>query len=170
VNTRTLLKLSVFATLRSFYKRSKSGMHFEFEDHAAAMVSRLLLREPSKPKPERRNPIVLAEEWQHRIIDGEVKSKAELARALGVSRARVTQVLALLHLTPEVINAVRCLGDPLTSPTVGERDLRRLLELPPTERWQAVENLLGRERDELQGADLTLGLVIQEQGKIPTLQ
>lgn len=45
---------------------------------------------------------------------GECASRADLARKLGVSRARVTQVLGLLELKPEVVEA---LGDPLSTPS-----------------------------------------------------
>lgn len=142
MKTRTLLKLSVFATLRSFYKRSSSAPNFEFREARTAITPSLFVTEPVEPKREQRNPVVLAEEWQQRITSGEVSSRAELARALGVSRARVTQVLGLLQLAPSVIDTVRSLGDPLVSSAVGERALRLLVALPPSEQWQATEGLL----------------------------
>ena len=47
--------------------------------------------EKPNPRPKlNRNPLVLAQEWQQRLDGGEVTSRAELARQLGVSRARVT--------------------------------------------------------------------------------
>jgi hypothetical protein len=48
---------------------------------------------PRKPKPDRmRLPLY----YQSLLDSGEVKTRAELARYLGVSRARVTQVLKRL--------------------------------------------------------------------------
>ena len=48
---------------------------------------------PKKPKPDRmRLPLY----YQSLLDSGEVKTRAELARYLGVSRARVTQVLKRL--------------------------------------------------------------------------
>jgi hypothetical protein len=55
----------------------------------------LVLKEAARPRRQQRNPVILAEEWQQRIVGGEVRSRADLARKLGVSRARVTQALAL---------------------------------------------------------------------------
>jgi ParB-like chromosome segregation protein Spo0J len=44
------------------------------------------------------------------IDEGQAASRAELARRLGVSRARVTQMLRLLTLDPSVIDAIVQLG------------------------------------------------------------
>jgi Mn-dependent DtxR family transcriptional regulator len=46
--------------------------------------------ELAKPK---RDPLRLAHHYQALLDSGEVETRAELARFLGVSRARVTQVL-----------------------------------------------------------------------------
>jgi hypothetical protein len=74
-----------------------------------------------------RNPIYLAREWREALDNGTYASPAALARALEVSRARVTQVLNLLKLSPENINKIASLGDPMTKPFVTERHLRALL-------------------------------------------
>lgn len=50
--------------------------------------------ESAKPKRDRMR---LAHHYQALLASGEVKSRAELARFLGVSRARVTQVLRRLN-------------------------------------------------------------------------
>jgi hypothetical protein len=96
---------------------------------------------PTPPAPESalavstrkyRNPLVVAEDWQRTL--GERRcSAAELARALGVSRARVSQVLRLLTLSPPVKDALHALGDPWPGRVVTERALRRLLDLPAGE-------------------------------------
>jgi hypothetical protein len=61
---------------------------------------------------------------------GECASQADLARTFGMSRARVTQVLGLLELKSEVVEALASLGDPLPEPIVTEGCLRSLLSLP----------------------------------------
>ena len=54
---------------------------------------------PDRPKPERkrrspgRDPLKLARYYQSLLDSGKLESRAALARFLGVSRARVTQVL-----------------------------------------------------------------------------
>jgi hypothetical protein len=80
------------------------------------------------------------------VSDGACASRADLARRLGVSRARVTQVLGLLSLAPAVVAAVAALGDPLPGPTVSERALRPLLGLPAGEQERALRELVGARR------------------------
>lgn len=92
------------------------------------------------PRPYR-NPIAVARDWQRALDDGACASRAALARRLGVSRARVTQVLALLALAPEVLAAIAALGDPLPRPIVSERMLRPLLELPAEEQRRILPGL-----------------------------
>ena len=58
------------------------------------------------------------------IESGEVKNQAELARKLGISRARVTQILNLLKLKPQIILELEKFGDPLNSKIITERMLR----------------------------------------------
>ena len=60
---------------------------------------------------------------------GEYASPAALARHFKVSRARVTQIMNLLQLSPKVIDMISSLGDPSNSPIVAERKLRPLLGL-----------------------------------------
>ena len=44
-----------------------------------------------------------AREWQRLINIGEVKNAAELSRRYGVTRARVSQIMRLLRLAPEIL-------------------------------------------------------------------
>ncbi len=80
-----------------------------------------------KPSRHYRNPIYLAQEYQKALGNGDCLSPAELARRLGVSRARVTQVLRLLRLDPDVLKALTALGDPLPLPVMTERRLRSIV-------------------------------------------
>ncbi len=94
----------------------------------------------TKHRPSRlyRNPVYLAQEWQKALSNGDSSRPADLARKLGVSRARVTQVLRLLNLAPEVLKAIAALGDPLPSPIVTERRLRPIVNLPADEQRRRV--------------------------------
>ena len=56
---------------------------------------------PGKPEPkpapkERRDPFKLAQHYQSLLDTGRFENRAALARYLGISRARVTQVLKRL--------------------------------------------------------------------------
>ena len=66
--------------------------------------------EPTPPPPERvpavARHLALAHHWRGLIRDGTVRDQAELARLIGVSRARVTQVMRLLDLAPDIQEAV----------------------------------------------------------------
>ena len=61
------------------------------------------------------------------INSGKAKSQADLAKKLGISRARVTQILNLLKLDNEIINKMERMGDPLSSQVITERQLRNCL-------------------------------------------
>ncbi len=64
------------------------------------------------------------------INSGEVKNQSDLARKLGVSRVRVSQVLSLLKLDENIKKAVEKLGDPITSRIITERMLRSYIKHP----------------------------------------
>jgi len=58
------------------------------------------------------------------IDNGQVKNQSDLARKLGISRARVTQNLDLLKLDSLIIQELENFGDPLKSRIITERTLR----------------------------------------------
>jgi hypothetical protein len=78
-------------------------------------------------KHQYRNPIYLAREWQKDLSEKKYRSRADLSRMLGVSRAMVTQVLNILKLPEEIIEKVWSISDPLPKPIITERGLRSLL-------------------------------------------
>jgi hypothetical protein len=82
-----------------------------------------------KGQKRRRNPVVLAKEWKEALDRGEYDSQADLARNNGISRARVTQILNLLKLDPEVQETVVKLGDPVKANGLTERKLRAVAQL-----------------------------------------
>jgi hypothetical protein len=90
-----------------------------------------------------RNPVTIALEWRKALDTGEYSSPADLAIRKGISRARVTQILNLLRLSPRVIGIVRELGDPLPSRTITERQLRRLINRSVRDQLKEIMIILG---------------------------
>ncbi len=88
------------------------------------------------------NPIALAQAWQLRLDAGAVKSRADLARQLGVSRAHVTQVLRLLLIAPQARDAILSLGDPIEGRIVGVHTLRSLASLPAEEQERRIHRII----------------------------
>ena len=93
-------------------------------------------------KRQYRNPIYLAKEWCGALESGEFVSLADLARHYKVSRTRVTQIMNLLKLSPEVIDIISSLGDPVSSPRVTERKLRSLAAFTAEQQKDHVKNML----------------------------
>ena len=82
-----------------------------------------------------RNPVINAMELRDRMA-AEGINRAELARRLGVSRARVTQWLELLELPETVIRQARAKGDNWEHRLVTERELRTCRKKDGSERGQ----------------------------------
>lgn len=66
---------------------------------------------PRKPAKQPKTPRVVellrkAIEWRRQIDVGEVHTQAEIAHREGITRARVTQVIGLLRLAPEVLTHI----------------------------------------------------------------
>ncbi len=85
-----------------------------------------------KPPPPERVPrvarlLALAHHWRGLIRDGTVRDQADLARLVGVSRARVSQVMRLLDLAPDIQEAV--LDGKVDAPGA-ELRLRKVAEEP----------------------------------------
>lgn len=79
-------------------------------------------------KSQYRNPIYLALQWRKDLSEGKYSSSVDLSRKMGVSRARVTQVLNLLKLPEEIIEILKEKGDPLPKRVITERSLRLFLK------------------------------------------
>jgi hypothetical protein len=90
-------------------------------------------------KRQYRNPIYVAREWRTSLDNGEYASPVALARGLRISRARVTQIMNLLKLSPEVIEVISSLGDPLRTPGVSEKRLRPLLRLTAEKQTEQIQ-------------------------------
>lgn len=105
-----------------------------------------------KPRPPRvsRMPRVVellrkAQVWQALLASGEVGTQAEIARREGITRARVTQVMALLHLVPEIQRSILALSPVVGRAGVAERHLRPLCRIRDArEQIAAFSELLGQ--------------------------
>ena len=82
----------------------------EFYAWNAPLTSKKEQNDPGKPD---RDPLRLARYYQSLLDTGKFESRAALARFLGVSRARVTQILNRLRIAPEATAL------PSSDPTAG---------------------------------------------------
>jgi hypothetical protein len=82
-------------------------------------------RQKSPPKP-RTDWYGKAVEYQKMLSMGVAKNKAEIARIEGISRARVTQILNLINLAPEIRNYLNFTADQNDLKTLTERRLRKI--------------------------------------------
>ncbi len=83
---------------------------------------------PRAPTPPLALRLALAYAIERAIEDGTVANLAEASRRLGVSRARVTQVMGLLHLPARIQDGI--LDGTLA---ISQRSLRAALETPEWE-------------------------------------
>jgi len=63
-------------------------------------------------------------EWQALLESGKVASQAEIASREGITRARVTQVMGMLRLAPEIQEHIQSMPETHRRPPVTERTLR----------------------------------------------
>lgn len=84
-----------------------------------------------KPKPlrEPKTPRVVellhkAIEWQTLLESGEIANQADIARREGITRARVTQVMGMLRLAPEIQQHILAFPQTFRRPAITERALR----------------------------------------------
>jgi len=103
---------------------------------AADKVISALPEPRGKPKPPRKpkTPRVvellqMALEWQLQLDAGEVETQAAIARREGITRARVTQIMALLRLAPEIREHILAMSETVGRPEISERSLRAVVAL-----------------------------------------
>jgi len=101
-------------------------------------------KEPPKEPEERPARIALQMALAYRIqgaIDaGEIRDQAEAARRLGLTRARVSQLLDLTMLAPDIQESLLLLERSRESEPLSERPLRPLLR---TQSWASQRTRLG---------------------------
>ena len=90
----------------------------------------LIKKDPRKPPPKAKiDWYGKAVEYQKMLSMGVAKNKAEIARIEGVSRARVTQILNLINLAPEIINYLNFAADQNDLKNLTERRLRKIAKI-----------------------------------------
>jgi hypothetical protein len=75
--------------------------------------------------------------FQNLLSSKEVESKKELARKLGLSRVRMTQIMNLLKLNPEIIQEIHSF-EPAAFNFLTERRLRPLTYIKNKNRQMAI--------------------------------
>jgi hypothetical protein len=73
--------------------------------------------------------IVLAYQIEQAVGEGRARNYAEVAHQIGMTRARVSQILRLLRLPPALIETL-LLSDPAPGTRLTERELRSLAVVP----------------------------------------
>ncbi len=95
---------------------------------------RFVPKAPAKPEPPVPRPVkaavllALAHRIQREIDGGVVRDRADVARKLGISRARITQILDLAMLAPTIQEAVLRAETVDGAEPVTERALREVLK------------------------------------------
>jgi len=91
--------------------------------------------------------MALAIKFQDMVDRGEVRDYAELARLGYVTRARITQIMNLVNLAPDIQEQLLFASN-LTGPNVPlfERQLRPIISVVdwPTQRWMMHDAVSGR--------------------------
>ena len=95
-----------------------------------------------KPIRTYRNPVFLAREWADAMQSGSFPSRRAFAKAIGLSHARVSQMLGLLRLCPQALQQIEALGDPLSARVVTERKLRPFRNLPAQSQARRVREMV----------------------------
>jgi len=94
---------------------------------------------PKKPKTPRVVELLqMAMEWQRQLDAGEVDTQAEIARREGITRARVTQILAMLRLSPEIREHILAMPESVGRPAISERVLRPIVQIEDLKQQQAA--------------------------------
>ncbi|MBK8164693.1 MAG: hypothetical protein IPK64_01890 [bacterium] len=65
-----------------------------------------------------------AQDWRRQLDAGDVRTQSEIARREGISRARVTQIMALNRLAPEIQDRVLSLPAMVHRSVITEKALR----------------------------------------------
>ncbi len=82
---------------------------------------------PKTPKEPRIKELLLeARKWQHLLDTGQVSSQAAIARLEGITRARVTQIMSLRKLTPQIQSKRLEMPKSARRPHITERAIRHI--------------------------------------------
>ena len=76
------------------------------------------------------------------LASGEARTRSEVAKRVGVSANRVTNLLALLKLAPAILDAIRALPPGTPERMVTERKLRPLTGTPWRRQLRKIARLV----------------------------
>ena len=87
---------------------------------------------PEQPEdlPRLTRLLALAHRWNRLVEEGVVANHAEIARMMGLSRARVTQIMDLLYLAPEIQEYILSSSTDGSQKVIPERAVRSITRLP----------------------------------------
>lgn len=107
--------------------------------------------QPNENLPRLTRLLALAHRWNRLIDEGVVGSHAEIASLMGISRARVTQILDLLYLAPDIQEELlMCRTKQLTSITLPERSVRGITRIPiwayQRKHWQGLRDYTKKDK------------------------
>lgn len=83
-----------------------------------------------KPQKTYECPLREALRYQRLLSEPFIKSEIDIARELGITRVRVSQVIGLLKLAPEIQKELLAIQDQRAIQFFSERRLRPLLKIP----------------------------------------
>ena len=84
-------------------------------------------KRPKEPKAARVTELLRkAIEWRRLLDAGEVSCQADIARQEGLTRARVTQVMGMLRLAPDIQEHILSMPETVGRPAITERALRSI--------------------------------------------
>ncbi len=103
-------------------------------------------RAERKRRPRIIDTLAQARHFQHIIDSGQVKNAAQVARDLSLTRARVSQVLSLLRLAPEILDYIDALKGDEGEMFLTAKKLLPLVRLPPAEQRSHFETITGEQQ------------------------
>ena len=113
--------------------------------HLRKGVNSKELEPPDKHLPRLSRLLALAHRWNHLIEEGVIANYSEIARLMGMSRARVTQIMDLLYLAPQIQEEILLLERKGRDGfDVTERAMRQINCIPD---WNGQRKLWRRIRD-----------------------
>jgi len=93
--------------------------------------------------PSAKKLLKKAIEWKELLESGKLSNQAEIARIEGVSRVRVTQIMSLLRLAPEIQEHILSLPETTYRCTITERSLRPITQIDDQkEQLEAFQGLI----------------------------
>ena len=91
---------------------------------SAALPQRGIPKQPKKPKPPRVIELLWKAIAWHALLESvKIASQADIARQKGITRARVTQIMGMLRLAPEIQERILSMSRTTRRPIVTERML-----------------------------------------------